>query len=226
MRDFFDRYVAPNWALKLIALVCSVLLWTAVSREPIVETAYSVPIELHHVPSNLEITTSGIPLAQVRLRGPERRIRQLTSADVHPVINLSATTTGEHTYDLTSSQVHVPYDIEVVQVTPSQVRIGFDRSLVRQIEIHPRITGKFEPGFGLLRVSADPSAITVVGPQSHVEAVNTAVTDPIDVSGVRGTATFSTNAFVPDPLVREIRPEEVHVTVVTGSVSQGTGKTK
>ena len=151
MRDFFDRYVAPNWALKLIALVCSVLLWTAVSREPIVETAYSVPIELHHVPSNLEITTSGIPLAQVRLRGPERRIRQLTSADVHPVINLSATTTGEHTYDLTSSQVHVPYDIEVVQVTPSQVRIGFDRSLVRQIEIHPRITGKFEPGFGLLR---------------------------------------------------------------------------
>lgn len=224
MRDFFERYIAPNWALKLIALICSVLLWLAVSREPVVETAYSVPIELHHVPPNLEITTSGIPLAQVRLRGPERRIRQLTPADVHPVVNLSGTTTGEHTYDLTSSQVRVPYDIEVVQVTPTQVRIGFDRSLVRQIEIHPRITGKFAPGFGVIRVSAKPATITVIGPQSHVEAVSAAVTDPIDATGVRGTATFSINAFVPDPLVREIRPEEIHVTVVTGMLSREDGK--
>ena len=226
MRDFFERYVAPNWALKVIALICSVLLWMAVSSEPVVETAYSVPIELHHVPPNLEITTSGIPLAQVRLRGPERRIRQLTPADVHPVINLSGTTAGEHTYDVTSSQVHVPYDLEVVQVTPSEVQIGFDRRLVRQIEIHPRVTGRFEAGFGLLRVNANPASIAVIGPQSHVEAVTTAVTDPIDVTGVRGTATFSTNAFVPDPLVREIRPEEIHVTVVTGMLSRDDGESK
>ena len=219
MRDFLARYIAHNWALKVVALICSVLLWLAVSREPIVETAYNVPIELHHVPPNLEITTSGIPLAQVRLRGPERRIRQVTPADVHPVINLSGTRTGEHTYDLTSSQVHVPYDINVVQVTPSEVRIGFDRSLVRQIEIRPRITGRFESGFGVLSATANPATITVIGPQAHVDAVTTAVTDPIDVTGVQGTATFSTNAFVPDPLVREIRPQEVHVTVVTGSLA-------
>jgi YbbR domain-containing protein len=226
VRDLFARYVAPNWPLKLVALICSVLLWTAVSREPLVETAYSVPIELHHVPPNLEITTSGIPLAQVRLRGPERRIRQLTPADVHPVINLSGSTTGEHTYDLTSSQIHVPYDIDVVQVTPSEIRIGFDRSLMRQVEIHPRVTGAFQPGFGVVRVTANPATITVIGPQAHVEAVTGAITDPIDATGVRGAATFSTNAFVPDPLVREIRPEEIHVTVVTGQLPNENRKTR
>ncbi len=218
MRDLFRRYVAHNFLLKLIALVCAVLLWSAVSREPMVETAYSVPIEFHQMPPNLEITTSGMPLAQVRLRGPERSLRQLTAADVHPVINLSGSATGEHTYDLTASQVHVPYNIEVVQVTPSQVRIGFDRSLVRQIEIRPRITGRFEPGFGVLRVTAEPATITVVGPKARVEAANTAITDPIDVTDVRGAATFNTNAYVPDPLVREIKPEEIRVTVVTGQM--------
>jgi YbbR domain-containing protein len=216
VRELFQRYVAHNFALKLIALVSAVLLWSAVSREPAVETAYSVPIELHQVPPNLEITTVGIPLAQVRLRGPERRLRQLTAADVHPVVNLAGSGTGEHTYDLTASQVHAPYNIEVVQVTPSQIRIGFDRSVVRQIEIHPRITGRFEPGFGVLRVIANPATITVVGPQAHVEAANIAITDPIDVTGVRGTATFTTNAYVPDPLVRELKPEQIRVTVVTG----------
>lgn len=218
MREFFQRYVVHNLALKLIALACAILLWSAVSREPVVETAYSVPIELHQVPANLEITTVGIPLAQVRLRGPERRLRQLTAADVQPVINLSGSSTGEHTYDLTASQVHVPYNIEVVQVMPSQIRIGFDRSLARKIEIHPRITGRFEPGFGVLRVTADPATITVVGPQARVEAANTAITDPIDITDVRGTATFTTNAYVPDPLVREIKPEQIRVTVVTGQM--------
>jgi YbbR domain-containing protein len=221
VKEFFRRYVLHNLLLKLIALVCAVLLWSAVSREPVVETAYSVPIELHHMPPNLEITTSGIPLAQVRLRGPERSLRQLTAADVHPIINLAGTSTGEHTYDLTSSQVHVPYNIEVVQVTPSQIRIGFDRSLVRQIEIHPRISGGFEPGFGVLRVIAEPATTTVVGPQARVAAVNFAITDPIDVSGVHGTATFSTNAYVSDPLVRELQPEQIHVTVVTGPIREG-----
>jgi len=219
VKDLFHRYIAHNILLKLIALVCSVLLWSAISREPVVETAYNVPIELHRVPPNLEITTSGIPLAQVRLRGPERSLRQLTAADVHPVINLSGSAVGEHTYDLTASQVRVPYNIEVVQVTPSEIRIGFDRSLTRQIEIHPRVTGRFEPGFGVLRVTADPSTITVIGPQARVTAANLAITDPIDVTGVSGSASFNTNAYVPDPLVREIKPEQIHVTVVTGRLS-------
>jgi YbbR domain-containing protein len=221
VKEWFRRYVAHNFALKLIALVCAVLLWSAVSRQPMVETAYSVPIEFHQVPQNLEITSTGIPLGQVRLRGPERRIRQLTAADVHPVINLAGAAAGEHTYDLTASQVHVPYDIEVVQVTPSQVRIGFDHSLVRKIEVHPRITGRSEPGMEVLRVISDPPTITVVGPEARVRAAAVAITDPIDITGVRGTATFTTNAYVPDPLVREIKPEQIHVTVVTGPESSG-----
>ncbi|MGC2325042.1 MAG: CdaR family protein [Terriglobales bacterium] len=216
MKDFFQRYVLQNLLLKIIALVCAVLLWSAVAREPMVETAYSVPIEFHQMPPHLEITTTGIPLAQVRLRGPERRIRQLTASDVHPVINLGGSSIGEHTYDLTASQVRVPYSIEVVQVTPSEIRIGFDRSLIRQIEIRPRVSGRFEHGSGVLRISADPSTITVVGPETRVRAAEAAITDPIDVSGVHGTASFITNAYVPDPLVRELKPEQIHVTVVTG----------
>jgi len=216
MKELLQRWVLQNLLLKIIALVAAVMLWSAVAREPMVETAYSVPIEFHKMPPHLEITTTGIPLAQVRLRGPERRIRQLTTSDVHPVINLDGSSIGEHTYDLTASQVHVPYSIEVVQVTPSEIRIGFDRSLVRQIEIRPRISGRFQQGMGILRVTADPSTITVIGPETRVRAADVATTDPIDVSGIHGSASVITNAYVPDPLVRELRPEEIHVTVITG----------
>ena len=226
MKEFLQRYVLHNWALKLIALACSVLLWSAVSREPMVETAYSVPIEFHQMPPNLEITTAGIPLAQVRLRGPERRLRQISTADVHPVINLAGSGTGEHTYDLTTAQVRVPYGIEVVQVSPSEVRIGFDHIMSKQVEIEPRVTGGFERGYGIVRVTATPAAITVVGPERRVKAANSAITDPIDATGVRGTATFTTNAYVPDPLVRELKPEQIRVTIVTGPLSPADSRDK
>jgi hypothetical protein len=45
--------------------------------------------------------------------------------------------------------------------------------------------------------------------------VETAITDPVDASGVVGTATFSTHAYVSDPLVRLVDPGPIRVTVTT-----------
>ena len=76
MISWFQRWVLHNISLKLIALVSAVLLWSAVSREPVIEVGFNVPIEFHQVPEDLEITTEVVPQAQVRLRGPSRRVRE------------------------------------------------------------------------------------------------------------------------------------------------------
>jgi len=215
MRDLFERFILHNIALKLIALAAAVLLWSAISREPTVEIAYSVPIEFHQVPENLEITSEIIPQAQVRLRGPVRRLRTIQPGDVHPLIDLTGAVTGERTYDLTAQQVHVPYDVEVLQVIPSQVRLSFDRRQTREVKVRPRVIGKMPPGYEISKVVCDPASIQIVGPERRVSAVEAATTDPIDASGVMGQASFSANAYVADPLVREARPLLVKVTVYT-----------
>ncbi len=215
MRDWFRRYVLHNLPLKLIALAAAVLLWSAISREPIVEMAYSVPIEFHHVPRNLEITTEVIPQAQVRIRGPVRRLRSITPAELHPIVDLSGAGMGERTYDLTAAQVHAPYDVEVVQVVPAEIRISFDQRATREVKVRPRVKGVLPPGYEMAKVEADPSAIEIVGPKKRVDAVESAMTDPVDASGVMGQATFTVNAYVADPLVREVRPQQIQVTVIT-----------
>jgi YbbR domain-containing protein len=215
MRDWFRRYVVHNLPLKIIALLAAVLLWSAISREPTVEMAYSVPIEFHQVPRNLEITTEVIPQAQVRIRGPVRRMRSITAAQVHPVVDLGGAATGEHTYDLTAAQVHAPYDLEVVQVVPAEVRISFDQRATREVQVRPRVKGVLPPGYEIAKVETEPPAIEIVGPKKRVDAVDSAMTDPVDATGVMGHATFTTNAYVADPLVREVRPEQIRVTVLT-----------
>jgi len=213
--DFLRKYVLHNFGLKLLSLVVAVLLWMAVTRDPMAEVALNVPIEFHNSPEHLEISSETIPQVQVRVRGPVREVRELSAAEVHAVIDLANVQAGERTYDLAPRLIHVPDGISVVQAVPAQIRISFDRRETRQVEVKPRVIGIFATGYRIEKVMALPQAITIVGPATHVRGVETAITDPVDASGVVGTATFLTHAYVSDPLVRLTDSSPIRVTVVT-----------
>ena len=213
--DFLRKYVFRNFGLKVVSLIAAVLLWVAVTREPVAEVAISVPVEFHNSPEHLEISTESIQQVQVRVRGPVREVRDLTPSDVHAVIDLEQAKPGERTYDLNPRRIHVPDGIEVVQAVPSQMRLTFDASQTREIEVKPRVIGTFASGYRIDQVTASPGKITIVGPAKHVQGVEAAVTDPVDATGVVGSATFTTHAYVADPLVRLADPNPIHVTVTT-----------
>ena len=130
---------------------------------------------------------------------------------------------GRATFDLGPRQVHVPRDLTVEQVVPSQIRIDFNPSAARTVEVRPRVIGSFVCGYGIIDVTADPSTITITGPENRVNAIDAAITDPVDATGVVGKATFTTHAYVPDPLVRVQHPGPIHVTVTTGRSSSRSG---
>jgi len=133
---------------------------------------------------------------------------------VHAELDLRDAKAGERTFDLTAQEIHRPQDLEVVQVVPSQVHLAFDTRMTREVEIHPRVTGTFVAGLQIAKVEVDPERITIAGPRHHVERVEAATTDPVDASGTRTRATFTTNVYVADPLVQVLQPTSIHVTVI------------
>jgi YbbR domain-containing protein len=213
--DFLRKYVFHNFWLKVLSLAASVLMWMAVTHDPMAEVALNVPIEFHNSPEHLEISSETIPQVQVRVRGPVREVRDLAPSEVHAVIDLANTQPGERTYDLAPRRIHVPDGINVVQAVPSQIRISFDRRGTRQVPVKPRVIGSFATGFRIQEVASMPQLVTIVGPAAHVNDVEAAITDPVDASGVVGTATFVTHAYVSDPLVRLADPNPIRVTVTT-----------
>jgi YbbR domain-containing protein len=219
MIDFLQRYVFAHFGYKVISLALAIGLWWAVSHDPVAEVEVTVPIEFHRIPTNLEISAVNIPEAQVRVRGPERVIHEMRPQEVHVELDLAGVKPGERTFDLTSQQVGLPRDVEVVQVVPSQVRLSFDIGASKQVPVRPRVIGTFAPGFRIAMVSAEPAEVTIGGPKQRVEAVEAATTDPVDVSGNMDRGMFVTNAFVPDPLVQIVRPMPVRVTVVMERVA-------
>ena len=135
-----------NFSLKLISLAFAVGLWLAVAQDHTAIVPVEVPIEFRNIPADLEISSEHIPQAQIRLRGPERLVRRLQRSDVDLQIDLTGAKPGERTFDLTSQQVHHPYDLDVDLVVPSQLHLEFDTRLTRQVEIHPRVGSAPSPG--------------------------------------------------------------------------------
>lgn len=219
MINFFKRYVLHNLGLKLLSLLLAAGLWFIISPdEQPAEVAMRAPIVFQHVPSHLEISSQFIPEAQIRVRGPERIVRHLEPNEIQAEIDLSDAKPGERTFDLTSQQVRHPSDVRVVQIVPSELHLDFDMRLTRQVVVHPRVTGNFSDGEQIVRTEADPSEITITGPKSHVEKVEAATTDPVDATGTHDNAVFTTNAYVPDPLVQVVESTPIRVSVTVEKV--------
>jgi YbbR domain-containing protein len=214
MNDFFQRAVLHNLGLKLIAIALAVGLWLALARDPVAEVAIEVPVEIHNLPQDLEISSEIVPKAQIRLRGPERVIHELQSSDVYADIEFNGVKPGERTFDLTAQQVHQPAGLEVVQIVPSQFHLTFDVRLTRPVPVQPRVIGSFAQGYHIGHIVSDPSTVIITGPKGRVETVESATTDPIDISGAMNRVTFVRHAYVSDPLVQVTHSDPVRITVI------------
>jgi len=211
-RDFVRRHLLHNLGLKLTALLLAIGLWLAVASSPSSEVALSVPIILRSMPADLEVSSEKIPEAQVRIRGPERVMRRLQASDVHVEIDVGGMKPGERTFDLTRA-ISVPDRLEVAQVVPSEVHLVFDTRATRRVPVKPRVIGTFAAGYGIGQIESDPADVELIGPKKQVDAIESAVTDPIDVTGVLDRVTVTRPAYVSDPLIQVTNPQPVRVTI-------------
>ncbi|MGA2992212.1 MAG: CdaR family protein [Candidatus Korobacteraceae bacterium] len=219
IRDFCTR----NLGLKVLSLGIAVLLWWTVAREPEAQMVMRVPIEFYHVPKDLQFSSETVPQAQIRVRGPAHVMRELVQADVHPVIDLSNATAGEQTYPIRSNSIRLPKGAEIEQIIPAQLRLSFDHPLRREVPVRARITGTLVSGFRISSIVVEPTTVQIDGPSRRVKLIESALTDPVDATGVIGSATFTTSVYTTDPLVKVSNLQSARVTVVTQKIQSKAG---
>ena len=207
-RDFVRRHVLHNLALKVTSLALAAALWLAVSSSPPSEVALNVPVIFRNVPANLEISSENIPSVQIRVRGPERIVRRLTPSDVRAEVDVTGIRPGLRSFDLTKA-ISVPDKLEVAQVVPSEAHVDFDIRSIRQVPVKPRVV----PSYRVAAITTDPRSVEIIGPKKQVDSADSAITDPIDVTGVLDQITVTRTAYVSDPLIQVTNPHPVRVTI-------------
>ena len=206
-------WVAQDMGMKLVALTGAVALWAFISLRPTAERALEARVEYAHVPPGLEINPDEVDRLTVIVSGTQDRLddlgRNLTArvdfSDVHGL--------GEYTFDVTAERLALPRGVRLVKAVPSQVRLVLEKRVAREVTVAPHFSGTTAPGYTVQSYSVEPPRLLLTGPESRMALFGQLSTDAIDLSGVVGSRSFRTMAFVADPYVRCEQGAEVTVSV-------------
>ena len=169
--------------LKVLAITLATVLWFTVAGEHVVERSLRVPLAVRNLSPALEIVGDLPDTVDVRIRGSAAQLSRLDPGDVVAMLDLTTARTGARLFHLRTDEVRAPYGIDVAQVMPPSISLSLEKSLRRSVPIVPATDGDPAPGFVVGRISAEPSTVEVVGPESHVREVAAATTEPVEIDG-------------------------------------------
>jgi len=103
--------------------------------------------------------------------------------------------------------------VQIVQVSPSSVALSFEPSKTRTVRVTPKIEGQPDPNFVIGSRKVTPSTVEVIGPETSVNRVTEAVTEPVNISGAKAPVTETVTVGFVDPALRLTSPRQATVTV-------------
>ena len=193
---------AHGW-LKIVSVALAVLLWMMVSTQRAsVERGFRIPLELQNLPENLEMVEPPQESVDVRIRGTADTLGRIGPGDLVASVDLSSAQPGRRLFHLSPERVKAPFAVVVTQVVPSSVAIRFEPSATRIVPVSPSIEGEPAPGFIVGKITAQPTMVEVVGPESVLRRVTEAITEPVWVGSARSDVRSSAVVGVADEGVR------------------------
>ncbi len=186
-----------NLNLKLLSLLIALLLWVAIYKQPKEpnDTRWlKVPLVVRNLPEvRYELVSDPVYSLEVQLTGPSSLVRRLSSDEASVILDLKNFQPRVKTYTIAPADIRLPAfasgRVNVQEIIPNQIRLEFDETISREVDIQPRILGKGEiaSGFQLKNISWSPETVQVQGPARYANQVTTLPTEPIDVKGAKAT---------------------------------------
>ena len=200
--------------LKVLAIMLASALWFTVAGEHVVERSLRVPLAVRNLSPSLEIVGDLPAAVDVRVRGSATQLSHLDPGDVVAMLDLATARSGVRLFHLRTDEIRVPYGVDVAQVMPPTVSLLLEKSLRRTVPIVPVTDGDPAPGFVVGPISAEPSTVEIVGPESHVRDVASATTEPVEIGGRNERVRDVVTVGVTDSSVRLVEQPQSATVVI------------
>ena len=199
--------------LKVLSFGVALLLWMVIAGDQTVERGLRVPLELQQFPAGLELQGEPPALVDVRVRGASDALSRVAPGDIVAVLDLRGARLGRRLFQLTTEQVRAPFGLEVVQVAPATIVLGFEPAAVKRLPVIPSLDGDPAPGYVVGTKTVDPPTVEVTGPESAVNQATEAVTDSVELEGATADVTQDVTVGLLDPVLRVKGPRTATVRV-------------
>jgi len=208
------RLLLENIWWKLLSLGLSVGLWVTIINEPELVTSAAVPIFYRGLPRGIEIAADQPDKIFLEIRGPASRLTPGRLADTAVQLDLTdVTKPGERTFTISRTNLNLPMGVTFLRAVPSQLRLTFDHQVSKDVQVRVRLSGKPADGWRVGSERVTPDRLRIVGPASRVALIDTAETDPVDLTGFEGQLVTRVHSYIADSQVRFESPPMVEVRV-------------
>lgn len=229
MKRFFKNLFLKNWGLKLFSFLLALILWlTLITPEKVFsEKTLTIPLELHNIPSEMELMERPLATIDVKIRASKSLINDITSANVHAVLNLEKASLDQEDYPLNKSMISIPSGAEVRDIYPSQVSLKLERTKEILLDVEANIIGKLKKGLKLENIGIFPPQVPIKGPESKVKDRYKVRTSPIDISELTETTDVEADLILPNPDLRLASTEtKVRVRIVIQEANPAAKRSK
>jgi YbbR domain-containing protein len=203
-----------TWGLRLLAVMLAITAWfvfTVEKRERLSEKVVEATVRYDNFPGL--IVVERLETVRVGVRGTVSRLRSLNPFAVDVFVELSNPDKGVFEVPLTSENVFLPPNLEVVSIEPNIIQLKLDREAAELLPVLARLEGEPAAGAKVQHAEVIPPNVLVRGPEDIVRSIGTLATTPVYLTG--HALDFQEQAAVlpPDPLVTVVQPAIVNVRV-------------
>ena len=214
LRELSSRLFENKW-LKIFSLVLAILLFRFSNQPDSYVKIGGVPVEFQGIPPGMEIVNIDSPVVSVQVKGPQNMVTGLTSNQISVTANLSNKEQGERIAHLQTHNVKVPERIEVLNISPTTIRLRLEKTESRAVRVIPKIEGTLQPGLEIYETSIIPETIQVEGPERDIEKVINFSTETINLDTLISSFNAQVDVEVPTPLRIKGR-EQVRLSITIG----------
>lgn len=192
----FPAVIRRNWQLKLSAIAMAALLWTVpeLGKESR-QVLEAVPVRVQLNDPQWALVQDPTPATvRVTLTGPTRDLVALGMDRPSIVVPIDRVASPDTTVVLRFPWVRmsVADNVVVEELVPSVVNLTFEAIAVGAVPLVPRFRGALPSGLSLARPpEVTPSLTRVSGPRSRVEGLESLDLQPLDLSRVESSGSYS-----------------------------------
>ena len=180
----FKESLKKDNASKIIAFIFAVIIWLIVTISLYPDTTITIKdIDVQINLSDTYVNEMGLNVVSgqgqkvtAKIKGNRSEIGSLNASDFTASVNLEDIKTASE-YDLdvivTPNDSSIKY--ELVDVSPSKIKVKFDNVISKTFEIEPQTSAIIPDEYVMGTLECSPNTVKITGPEQVIEKINSCV---------------------------------------------------
>ena len=190
VRGFLSRVFLDDWLIKVFAVIITLSLWFGVTglNKPITTRLNGVSLK-PRVSSSLEIVNSPTTEVDLIITGDKRKIDQINPENLIISLDLTDVSAGDQSINLTPENINIelPPGVKLEEIQPNKIAVKLEPVIEREVPVEIETEGELPDGYEFSAPpSIMPAKVSVRGPASFVNSLNSVSTERIDLTNRRG----------------------------------------